>query len=61
MAQKRFIKVYSEGALESKMILVDSATGINYLFVQSGYSGGLTPLLDRKGKPVISRLPVDEI
>lgn len=38
-----------------KMILVDQETGVNYLFVQSGYAGGLTPLLDTDGKPVITR------
>ena len=42
------------GALETIEILVDKQTGVNYLFVASGYAGGLTPLLDRDGKPVIS-------
>ena len=35
-------------------IWVDKDTGVNYLYHVSGYSGGLTPLLDREGKPVIS-------
>lgn len=39
-------------------ILVDTQTGVNYLFHYSGYAGGLTPLLDRDGKPVISALPL---
>lgn len=38
----------------SARVVVDKKTGVNYLFVQSGYSGGLTPLLDREGKPVIA-------
>ena len=54
MAEKRFEKVYSQGALENIEILVDKETGVNYLFVTSGYAGGLTPLLDRDGKPVVS-------
>lgn len=54
MAEKRFEKVYTQGALETIGILVDKQTGVNYLFVASGYAGGLTPLLDRDGKPVIS-------
>ena len=54
MAEKRFEKVYTQGALETIKILVDKQTGVNYLFVTSGYAGGLTPLLDRDGKPVIS-------
>ena len=28
--------------------------GVNYLFRTEGYAGGMTPLLDRDGKPVIS-------
>ena len=55
----RFIKVHSE-AMGSRMILVDKVTGVNYLFVSVGYGGGLTPLLDREGKPIISALPVKE-
>ena len=51
--EERFVKVYSEN-LGSEMILVDKVTGVNYLFVQSGYAGGLTPLLNRDGTPVIT-------
>ena len=35
-------------------IWVDMKTGVNYIFTQSGYAGGMTPLLDREGKPVIT-------
>ena len=61
MAKKdeRFVKIHSE-AMGGRMILVDKVTGVNYLFVQSGYAGGLTPLLDREGKPIISPVPVKE-
>ena len=58
MAEKRFIKIYDDGAFGSNEIWVDTRTGVNYLFHASGYAGGLTPLLDRDGKPVISPLPV---
>ena len=34
-------------------ILQDKETGVLYLFYYSGYAGGLTPLLDRDGKPVV--------
>ena len=50
---KRFEKIYSQGA-GSVTILVDKETGVNYLYCQSGYSGGLTPLLDSEGKVVIT-------
>jgi len=51
--EKRFEKVYSQD-LGSTVIYVDKETGVNYLFVASGYAGGLTPLLDREGKPIVS-------
>ena len=56
----RFIKVYSDGAFGSNEIWVDKVTGVNYLFHASGYAGGLTPLLNRDGTPVITSIPKDE-
>ncbi len=53
---KRFEKIYSQGAMTNVEIWVDRETGVNYLFTSSGYAGGLTVLLDREGKPVISPL-----
>ena len=50
---KRFEKIYSQG-LGSMEIWVDRETGVNYLYRSGGYSGGLTVLLDREGKPVIT-------
>lgn len=50
----RFEKVYSQGAINVMEIWVDKETGIQYLFHASGYAGGLTPLLDRDGKPIIT-------
>ena len=52
--ENRFEKVYSQGTLTVTEIWVDKETGVNYIFHQSGNAGGLTPLLDREGKPVIS-------
>ena len=40
-------------------VIIDTETGVNYLFVVHGYAGGLTPLLDKNGKPVIT--PPNEI
>ena len=52
---KRFEKVYSHCKLTTNMeIWVDKETGVNYLLYQSGYAGGMTVLLDRDGKPVIT-------
>lgn len=41
-------------------VLVDRKTGVNYLWTASGYSGGLTVLLDAEGKPVITPVPVED-
>lgn len=51
---ERFEKVYSQGKLNVMEIWVDRETGVNYVFHASGYSGGMTALLDSDGKPVIS-------
>ena len=51
---ERFMKIYSQGTLTVTEIWVDKITGVNYLYHQSGYSGGLTPLLDAEGKVVIT-------
>ena len=56
----RFVKVYSDGAFGSNEIWVDKVTGVNYLFHAAGYAGGLTPLLNRDGTPVITSVPKDE-
>lgn len=50
---KRFERIYSQG-MGTLEIWVDKETGVNYLYRQSGYSGGMTVLLDKDGKPVIS-------
>lgn len=50
----RFKKTYSQGTLAVTEIWVDQQTGVNYIFHASGNAGGLTPLLDQEGKPVIS-------
>ncbi len=53
---KRFIVTEKEGSEFSNLIqiIVDKKTGVNYMWIKSGYSGGLTPLLDREGKPIIT-------
>ena len=53
---ERFEKVYSQGTLNVVEIWVDKETGVNYVFHQSGYAGGMTPLLNREGKPVVSSI-----
>ena len=52
---KRFEVIQSEGnglTAPTRQVILDTATGVQYLFVQSGYAGGLCPLLDKDGKPL---------
>ena len=58
--EKRFVRTFSEGSLSTTEIWVDRETGVNYLFHAAGYAGGLTVLLDREGRPVVTRIPDDE-
>lgn len=37
------------------LVIVDKTTGVNYMFFEDGYGGGLTPLLNENGKPVITK------
>ena len=52
--ENRFVKTYSQGVLDVMEIWVDRETGVNYLFHWNGSAGGMTPLLDAEGKPVVS-------
>lgn len=58
----RFIPVYEQGGIlnDVMQVIVDRKTGVNYLFIHSGHAGGLTPLLDREGKPVITAVPSED-
>ncbi len=51
---QRFERVYIQGKMSSTEIWVDKETGVNYLYHACGYSGGLTPLLERDGKPIVT-------
>lgn len=50
----RFIRAYSKGITNVNEIWIDRETGVNYYFHMAGYAGGLTPLLDPDGKPVVT-------
>ncbi len=51
---QRFEKIYTQGAMTTTEIWVDKERGVNYLFHACGTAGGMTPLLDRDGKPIVS-------
>ena len=52
--EKRFVRVHTDGAFSGVEVIVDKLTGVNYLYRQSGYSGGLTVLVDADGKPIVT-------
>ena len=58
--ENRFEKIYEQGKLAPIEIWVDKETGVHYLYRQNGYSGGLTVLLDKDGKPVVTPIEKKE-
>ena len=44
-----------KGICREADVIVDTETGVNYLFVVYGNGAGLTPLIDENGKPIITR------
>ncbi|MBQ8071679.1 MAG: xylan 1,4-beta-xylosidase [Bacteroidales bacterium] len=57
MGSDRFDIKQKEGLniLTDAVVIVDKETGVNYLFVHRGYGGGLTPLVDADGKPIVTK------
>ena len=57
--QKRFEVLLNEtpngGMMMATVIIRDTVTGVLYLQLVNGYGGGLTPLLDAEGNPVVAR------
>ena len=57
-AQSRFVEIYAQKSPGISKVLVDIATGVNYFFHSEcgdyGSAGGLTPLLNADGKPVVT-------
>ena len=57
---ERFIRTYTQGAINCTENWVDRETGVNYVFHTAGNAGGLTPLLNRDGTPVITAVYDEE-
>ena len=57
---ERFIRTYTQGAINCTEIWVDRETGVNYVFHTAGNAGGLTPVLNRDGTPVITAVYDEE-
>ncbi|MCM1578526.1 MAG: DUF6440 family protein [Ruminococcus sp.] len=57
-SNERFVRKYKQGMVSLTEIWVDRETGVNYLFREDGYAGGLTVLVDENGKPVVDKSAV---
>lgn len=59
---KRFVWQDKEmkGLCREADVIVDTETGVNYLLVVFGNGAGLTPLIDENGKPIVTRVIVDD-
>jgi hypothetical protein len=57
MGKDRFDIKEKEGVtlFTDAIVIIDKETGVNYLYVCRGYGGGLTPLLDSDGKPIVTK------
>jgi hypothetical protein len=55
--ERKFEIVHREsiGFLTDVAVLRDRQTGVLYLFTSAGYAGGLSPLLDAEGKPIVEK------
>lgn len=52
---RRFVKVYEEGGmLNCFSIVIDKATGVNYILHSHGDGESMTPLLAPDGRPVVT-------
>ncbi len=57
---KRFVWADRESKIFKEIsVIVDTVTGVNYLFVEHGNGAGLTPLIDENGKPIVTRVILD--
>jgi len=54
--ESRFIiEKFDKSMTTVTKVIIDKETGVHYLYHESGYSGGLTPLLDANGNVVIKK------
>ncbi|WP_339101624.1 DUF6440 family protein [Candidatus Enterococcus clewellii] len=56
--EKRFEVEKEKSSFGSDIfIITDKLTGVQYLHFRNAASGGLTPLLDSNGKPLVRNIP----
>lgn len=55
MENKRFEITETEGSVKGFYVVVDRETGVNYLVAKFGTAGGICPLIDKDGKPIVTK------
>ena len=57
---ERFVVIHKEGSQLKdsgfRQLLVDKETGVTYLLWKAGYGSAITPLLNKDGAPIITKL-----
>lgn len=54
MGSRRFEITETAGSVKGFYVVVDRETEVNYLVAKFGTGGGICPLIDKDGKPIIS-------
>ena len=54
IGSRRFEITETAGSVKGFYVVVDRETGVNYLVAKFGTGGGICPLIDKDGKPIIS-------
>ena len=54
MGSRRFEITETAGSVKGFYVVVYRETGVNYLVAKFGTGGGICPLIDKDGKPIIS-------
>lgn len=53
--KKRFVIIYRQDSFGTEIrILQDTLTGVQYLYYSGSIGGGLTPLIDQAGHPIVT-------
>ena len=57
---ERFVVIHKEGSQLKdsgfRQLLVDKETGVTYLLWKAGHGSAITPLLNKDGTPIITKL-----
>lgn len=55
MSKKRFEIIETEGTTKGIYVIVDTETNVQYIIAKFGAAGGICPLIDQNGKPLLRK------